>query len=68
MIPYLIGFSIGCIIQTIVGLIIEHHRCSYGNLDIDTMSSDEKDHYNVYLGNIDLLPKKKYVKLQIKIN
>ena len=68
MIQYLIGFSIGCIIQTIVGLIIEHHRCNYGTLDIDTISSDEKDHYDVYLGNIDLLPKKKYVKLQIKIN
>lgn len=68
MIPYLIGFSIGCIIQAIVGHIIERRKCNYGTLDIDTISSDEKDHYEVYLGNIDLLPKKKYVKLQIKIN
>ena len=68
MIPYLIGFSIGCIIQAIVGLIIGRRRCNYGTLDIDTISSDEQDHYDVYLGNIDLLPKKKYVKLQIKIN
>lgn len=65
---YIIGFVVGCVVQTIVCTLMEKKRCTYGTLDIDTKSSDTCDHYDVGLGDIDKLPKKKYIKLKIKID
>jgi len=65
---YFLCYLMGCIVQTIVDILMEKKRCTYGTLAVDTKSSDTCDHYDVCLGDIDKLPKKKYIKLKIKID
>jgi len=63
-----VGYIIGVIFGTIATLVIEGRKHSYGTIDIDTKSSNDSDKYEVNLGNIDLLPKKKFVSLRIRID
>ena len=46
-------------------LVLTELECSRGTLEIDTGYSEDQDMYYVNLGNIDKLPKKRYVKLKI---
>ena len=59
---------IGVIFGIVIALVLENRNHSYGTIDIDTKSSNDSDKYEVDLGNIDLLPKKRYVSLRIRIN
>lgn len=58
---YFIGMAVGSIIM----LVLTELECSRGTLEIDTGYSEDQDMYYVNLGNIDKLPKKRYVKLKI---
>ena len=61
----IIWYFVGLVVGSIITLILTDLECSRGTLEIDTKYNEDQDMYYVDLGNIDKLPKKRYVKLKI---
>lgn len=66
MSPYLF-FTIGVVVGTVISVIINGLKKSYGVLKIDT-SDPAKDKYRIYIDDLDNLNKKKQLLLSIDHN
>ena len=66
MSPYLF-FIIGVVVGTVISVIINGLKKSYGVLKIDT-SDPAKDKYRIYIDDLDKLNKKKQLLLSIDHN
>lgn len=60
---FIIGIAIGNTIQ----ILQRHKNSGKGVLHIDTISSDSEDHYNLDIGDLDALAKKKQLILKIDL-
>ena len=63
MSPYLL-FLIGVTVGAIIACVIAAFHTAYGTLEIDS-SNPEKDVYNLKVGDLDSLSKKKNVRFKI---
>ena len=63
MSPYLL-FLIGVAVGVIIACVIAAFHTAYGTLEIDS-SNPEKDVYNLKVGDLDSLSKKKNVRFKI---
>ena len=63
MSPYLL-FLIGVTVGVIIACVIAAFHTAYGTLEIDS-SNPEKDVYNLKVGDLDSLSKKKNVRFKI---
>lgn len=60
-------FLAGVVVGAIIGCIIQGIHVTYGTLKIDR-SNPQTDVYRIYLNDLDILSKKKYIRLKIDAN
>ena len=60
-------FLAGVLVGSIIGSIIQGIRVTYGTHKIDK-SNPRTDVYRIYLNDLDILSKKKYIRLKIDAN
>lgn len=60
-------FLAGVLVGSIIGSIIQGIRVTYGTLKIDK-SNPKTDVYRIYINDLDILSKKKYIRLKIDAN
>ena len=60
-------FLVGVLVGSIISSIIQGIRVTYGTLKIDK-SNLKTDVYRIYLNDLDILSKKKYIRLKIDAN
>lgn len=60
-------FLAGVLVGSIISSIIQGIRVTYGTLKIDK-SNPQADVYRIYLNDLDILSKKKYIRLKIDAN
>lgn len=61
-IAYIMGIIVGAVLTTVLTLV----RTEFGILYIDR-SAEDMDKYNIAIGKLDNLHKKKHIKLRVKV-
>ena len=60
-------FLVGVLVGSIISSIIQGIRVTYGTLKIDKINP-KTDVYRIYLNDLDILSKKKYIRLKVDAN